>query len=406
MKTTRTPSRPITIARLHCLLNAQLSLILTSLLLSCCVAPADEPEDVYLRIYGVIQQGDELNTKGKSNAALAKYRQAQIELQDFHLQHPEWNAKVVSFRLNDLAAKVKKLSNGNAATAEGAIDQADGKSGSSTTQVKLLDPGAEPRKALRLHPQPGAKQSIQMTMKMSMTMKVGEIEPPAMKIPQMNMAMDFTVKDVTADGDINYELTVSDAAVADDTDVLPQISDAIKSAFGNFKGVSGSGTITSRGVNKKSELNMGSESNPQLRQVIDQLRDSWSNLSAPFPQEPVGPGAKWEVRMPIKSQGLTMTQTATYQVTSLEGDRLQASTTVIQNAPKQNIENPAMPGMKIELTKMTGSGKGEVTFDLGKVLPPAGHTDLRSEFSMAMDAGGQKQPMDMKMDLNLRFESK
>ena len=65
-----------------------------------------------------------------------------------------------------------------------------------------------------------------------------------------------------------------------------------------------------------------------------------------------------------------------------------------------------MPGLKVDLTKMTGKGTGESTFDLAKLLPSAGTTDLHSETSMAMDMGGQKQAISTKMDLNVRLEAK
>ena len=62
--------------------------------------------------------------------------------------------------------------------------------------------------------------------------------------------------------------------------------------------------------------------------------------------------------------------------------------------------------MKLDLTKMAGNGTGEVTFDLAKLLPPEATMHLHSEVSMGMDMGGQKQPMNMKTELNMRLEAK
>ena len=72
----------------------------------------------------------------------------------------------------------------------------------------------------------------------------------------------------------------------------------------------------------------------------------------------------------------------------------------------QKIENPAMPGMKVDLTQMTGKGTSERTLDLGKLLPSAGTSDLHSEAAMALDMGGQKQAISTKTDLNVRLEAK
>ena len=70
---------------------------------------ADEADDQYMSIYGVIQQADSLSATGKDDAALAKYRAAQKALQTFQHGYPAWNAKVVSFRLSYVAEKIAVL---------------------------------------------------------------------------------------------------------------------------------------------------------------------------------------------------------------------------------------------------------------------------------------------------------
>src|ERR1043166_9025755 len=73
------------------------AILLFGLAIASGAAQIEEPEDQYLRIYGVIQQADSLNTKGESAKALSKYRDAHKSLEEFHRNHPEWNAKTVSF---------------------------------------------------------------------------------------------------------------------------------------------------------------------------------------------------------------------------------------------------------------------------------------------------------------------
>jgi len=68
------------------------------------------------------------------------------------------------------------------------------------TPVKLIEPGTEPRKMLRLHPNPGDKQTLSMTVKMAMETKVGEMETPAVKIPTITMSLETTVKGVAENG--------------------------------------------------------------------------------------------------------------------------------------------------------------------------------------------------------------
>jgi len=252
----------------------------------------------------------------------------------------------------------------------------------------------------------GDKQTLGLTMKMAMETKVGEMESQAVKMPAMELTMTVAVKDVSDSGEINYEIVMGDASVSDEPGVMPQVAEAMKAAFAGFKGMSGTGTMSSRGLSHGIEFKAPAGSDPQARQLMDQMKDSLSQLAAFLPEEPVGLGAKWEVKMPIKSQGMTMDQTTVSELASLDGERLTTKSTITQHAASQKIQNPAMPGLKMDLTKMTGKGTGERTVDLGKLLPLAGTGEVHSETSMVMNAGGQKQAMTMKMDMNIRLETK
>lgn len=72
-------------------------------------AHADGPDDQYVHIYGLIQAGDALNNSNQPNTVLQKFLEAQTALQQFQKVYPDWNPKIVSFRLNYLAAKISAV---------------------------------------------------------------------------------------------------------------------------------------------------------------------------------------------------------------------------------------------------------------------------------------------------------
>jgi tetratricopeptide (TPR) repeat protein len=80
-------------------------------------ARAETADDQYVGIYNLIQQGDALNENGQFASAMTKYVQAQTDLQRFQAASPDWNVKVVSFRLRYLAAKIALISSGGATNA-------------------------------------------------------------------------------------------------------------------------------------------------------------------------------------------------------------------------------------------------------------------------------------------------
>ena len=373
-------------------------LFIIAFLLNSWPAQADEAEDQYLHVISLADQADTLKTGGKAGPALAKYQEAQTALRTFQKNHPRWNMNVVSYRLNYLSENIAALS-GNSSSAAAASAPSD-------SQVKLLEPGAEPRKVLRLHPKPGDKQTMVMNIKMGIDMKVGDVLNQAVKVPAMTITMDVTVKSVSPTGDISYETLMGDGTVAEDVEVMPQISEAMKASLAKMKGLSGTGTMSSRGISKGIEIKVPESADPQTRQAIEQTKESFSMIATPFPEEAVGVGARWEFKTKIKSQGMTIDQTAVYELLSIEDERLTAKNTITQSAAKQKIQNPAMPALKFDLDKMTGNGTGEITFDLSKVVAPEGTLNTHSELMMGMNAEGQKQAMTMKMDLNLRIEAK
>jgi hypothetical protein len=269
----------------------------------------------------------------------------------------------------------------------------------------LLAPGGEPRKALRLHPKQGDKHTASMTIKMAMAMNMGGSEMP-MKIPAMTMTLDTTIEAVKPDGDIQYSLVISDVSVAEEAEANAATVDALKNALGGLKGVTGTGVMTSRGLTKGIDLKMPAGADPQLSTMMEQMKETMSHISSPLPEEPVGSGAKWEVKMTVKSQGMTMNETATVDLVSAEEDKITTKQALAQTAPAQKIQNPAMPGIKLDLLKMNGTGSGEVVTELGRILPLSGNIDMHSEMSMGMNQGGQKQTMDMKVDLTMKLESK
>jgi hypothetical protein len=84
--------------------------IIVALLLALSGARAEGPDDQYIRIYTLIQEADKLNSSGQPSEALPKYLEAQTALQRFQAGYPDWNVKVIKFRLSYVAGKIAAAS--------------------------------------------------------------------------------------------------------------------------------------------------------------------------------------------------------------------------------------------------------------------------------------------------------
>ena len=69
-------------------------------------ARAAGPDDQYIGIYYLIQQGDLAQADGKYAEAAARYTDAQDSLQKLQRTYPTWQTNVVSFRLSYLAKRL------------------------------------------------------------------------------------------------------------------------------------------------------------------------------------------------------------------------------------------------------------------------------------------------------------
>ena len=64
------------------------------------------PDDQYVIIYSLMQQADASDSSDQPRQALAQYLEVQAELQKFNKIYPDWNPRIVNFRLNYLAEKI------------------------------------------------------------------------------------------------------------------------------------------------------------------------------------------------------------------------------------------------------------------------------------------------------------
>ena len=69
----------------------------------------ENPDDQYVIIYTLIQQGDTFMDSGQPQRALEDYVEARQELQKFQQVYSDWNPTIVNFRLNYLADKIAAL---------------------------------------------------------------------------------------------------------------------------------------------------------------------------------------------------------------------------------------------------------------------------------------------------------
>jgi len=85
------------------------ALACAAFIFSVLAARAAGPDDQFVELYGLIQEADRLADSGETRFAIAKYVEAQTGLKNLQTNHPDWNAKIVSFRLGYVASRLEPL---------------------------------------------------------------------------------------------------------------------------------------------------------------------------------------------------------------------------------------------------------------------------------------------------------
>jgi hypothetical protein len=268
-------------------------------------------------------------------------------------------------------------------------------------EVKLLDSGTGAKKQLRVKPTVGTKQTMVMGLKMAMSIQSPMVNLPKTQLPVMKMTMDAKVTAVDPSGDVHYDYAFSKVDV-DGAGANQAVVDAVKKSSSSLVGITGHVTINTRNFTTFADINIPPNVEPTVRQMLDSVTQSFSQLSAPFPEEAVGVGAKWRVKMMLTLNGITLKQDANYTLTKLDGSHLAATITLDQKADPQPFTGPSVPaGLKMRVVSWQGNGSGDLDYDMSKFLATRATMTASSAAKMAIDMGGDHQDMAMTTDVTV-----
>lgn len=271
-------------------------------------------------------------------------------------------------------------------------------------ELKLIEPGAEPRKTLRYKLRTGRVETLEMDIRMAMGMEIGLNQQPETPTPGMRLHVVMTPTAVTETGDYRYAFRLESAQVLPDPTIPPQMLVAAEAQLRPLAGLTGEAVIDTRGMTKQASFSPPPGMNPALQPTMDNLRYSLRNVASPLPEEPVGRGAKWEITTPLDTPGLKLKQITTHTLESLTGDVAKVQVSLRQEAPRQTVTLPgAAEGSKATLETLSSSGAGTMTFDLNRIVPESKLSMKSASTIKALDQGTAQT---IRMKVNLQIETR
>jgi hypothetical protein len=270
-------------------------------------------------------------------------------------------------------------------------------------EVTLVSPGRPPLKALRYHAKVGARGTFVTSMTMRMAMTAGGKAMPAASNPEMRFTASYEVTAVTPEGDMRYRFEFVTFEAVPDPSVPPAVVEATNRALASLKGLRGRARVSPRGITSEAEFDIPEAAPAPVKSMLDGMRQALRQFSAPLPEQPVGPGARWDIKTRITQAGMTVEQVGHNELTSLEGDRGRLAITLAQTAGAQQVAAPGMPpGSRIDLVSLSSTGGGEMVFDLSQLAPASAQMKMAMAMKMRVKVADQPaEDFETKADMTM-----
>jgi hypothetical protein len=268
--------------------------------------------------------------------------------------------------------------------------------------VTLVSAGAEPRRPVRYAVVNGHKDHANVDMTMSISMDMGGMSLPSMLMPTMRMGADMAVTDVSAAGDASYKMTFTDLNWVNGAGVDPNILGALQAATPDLTALSGSATVSPRGITRNATLDVSKVTNPQLAEMMGSMSAAFQQMALPFPEEPVGVGARWTVRLAISTGAMQTFQKVDIELAALDTTSCTLKLVTDQTAPPQSVSAPGLPaGVEASLESLTGSGTGTMLIHFDSLVPTSEGT-MKTATVMNVAMGGDTQRIGVQASIQMK----
>jgi len=261
--------------------------------------------------------------------------------------------------------------------------------GDPVVDVVVIDPGVEPRRELRLDPPVGSV--VEMTTTIDQGFSI-ELDGRVQAIPATALEMDltFTVDAVDAET-ITYRSQYIDMRAGPDPD--PATAAAVEEIRAQLVGAESTFVMDRRGTVISQTIGVAG-----LPEVTEEIVSQSTALSTPFPAEPVGLGARWDVRSQLSSSGFVFNVSSIHEVVELDDEHVVTDVELRMSLPATTQNVMGLP-VRIEAGEIVGQGR--LSWPFAQVVP-VGSQNAAGSIAMSASRGGQS--VSLTMTMRQRFE--
>lgn len=259
--------------------------------------------------------------------------------------------------------------------------------------VKLLDPGAAPQQTLQYNiPPDTALKSIIVVRDIASEAERTETSDDTFGVlPGLKLLL-HAGPTVALPNGTRYVLRISKAQSILPDGVTSRQMDEAQQGVHALSNTRGRFDLNRQGIVVDADVpwTQGDERvHPRVAITIGNIRSAIATI--PLPREPVGIGAVWEVRRPLKIWSARVSQVTRYELVDRDGDLFRVAITVEQKAQPQTAD--LNPKLEMHVRGYEMRARGQALADLTLPLALEAEMDSSSAADIALVSPERTEPL-------------
>jgi len=201
--------------------------------------------------------------------------------------------------------------------------------------VRVLDAGMTPRVPLRYRVAPGRTEVLYLELARAQAMQAGD-QGGQSGIPPVQLEVKMGPAEPTPQGFIRHPVQITQVRISQMADKMsPAQREQMETMLAPLLQVQGWSEMDIQGRIRRGEFRGMEDVPPRLRTMLGNIRAAL--LTVPFPDEPLGARARWEVERKVQFSGVWVDQVVTYRIDKIDKDQVELQITARQSASPQSI---------------------------------------------------------------------
>jgi hypothetical protein len=203
--------------------------------------------------------------------------------------------------------------------------------------IRVVDPGMTPRAPLRYRVAPGTTELLYLDVARARAMQAGNQEAEG-GFPPIQLEVKMGPAEPTPQGLIRHGVKIVQVRISKMAEKMsPAQREEMEKTLAPLLQVQGWSEMDVQGRVRRGEFSGMEEVDPALRAMLGNVRTAL--LTIPFPDEPLGVRARWEVERKVQFSGIWIDQVVTYSLETMKDGQLELQITARQSALPQAIGN-------------------------------------------------------------------